>query len=213
MTIISRRIQWPLLLPLLLVLAALHFDMVNFNIPDSAFQSIWPPHVLLFPFLCFLVAGASVASGEVGDLIPLVLSGCLLVHGHVAQPLFVVSLTFLTYIALCWRDGRSILRQVNSSPYVHASAVGILTIFLLPLVLDAFRGQQSNLHLILGHLFQHSADHKTFFQSLTISPRSYVTSQIQRRFGITSHRPASSSSRDDGPCLSHGPESESSRLF
>jgi len=39
--------------------------------------------------------------------------------------------------------------------------------FRLPLLLDAFRGQQSNLHLILGHLFQHSADHKTFFQSLT----------------------------------------------
>ena len=165
-SIVSKHVRQPLLVPLLLVLAALHFGLVNFNFPDSAFESIWSPYVLLCPFLCLLVAGASVASGDARDLVPTVLAGSFLVHGHVAQPLFVIPLALLAYLALSLRHGRSLSRLFRAAPYAHALAAGIVLLFLLPITLDAFRGTQSNLSLILAHFSKHSGDHKTLLQSL-----------------------------------------------
>ena len=164
--IVSKHVRRPLLIPLLLVFAGLHFGMVNLQVPDSAFESIWSPYVLLCPFLCFLVAGASVASGDASDLVPMVLAGSFLVHGHVAQPLFVVPLALLAYAVLSWRHGKSLRRLLRVSPYAHAIAAGVALLFLLPIALDAFRGEQSNLRLILAHFSKHSDDHKTLLQSL-----------------------------------------------
>jgi hypothetical protein len=163
-SIVSKHVRQPLLAPLLLVFAALHFGLVNFNFRDSAFESIWPPYVLLCPFLLFLVSAASVAAGDVDDLVPMVLAGSILVHAHIAQPLFVVPLSLLAYSIIYLRKGRS--RLFRSSPYVHAAVLGILFIFLLPIGVDAFRGPESNLHLILAHLSRHSHDHKSLLQSL-----------------------------------------------
>jgi hypothetical protein len=171
LAIIGRRVRRPLLIPLLLVFAGVHFGLVNFNFPDSAFQSIWPPYVLLFPFLCFLIAAASVASGEVKDLVPCVLAGCMLVHGHVAQPLLVVPLFALAYATLCFsrssESGRRFLRPLHAAPYTHLCAVGIVLVFLLPIVLDICRGEESNLRLVLRHFSQHAHEHKSLAQSLT----------------------------------------------
>ena len=166
LAIVSKHVRRALLIPLLLVFAGLHFGMLNFNTPDSAFESIWSPYVLLCPFLCFLVAGASVASGDASDLVPMVLAGSFLVHGHVAQPLFVIPLALLAYAALCLRHGRSLSRLFRVFPYPHAMTAGVLLLFLLPIALDAFRGGQSNLSLILAHFSKHSDDHKTLLQSL-----------------------------------------------
>ncbi|MEY2558435.1 MAG: hypothetical protein QOE34_1860 [Verrucomicrobiota bacterium] len=169
LSIVAKRFRRPLLVPLFLVFAAVHFGLVNFNLPDSAFESIWPPYVLLFPFLCFLVAAASVASGEVSELIPLVLSGCVLVHGHVAQPLFVLPLFVLAYAALYFsrspEKGSRFSKPLREAPYTHLCAGGILLLFLLPLVLDVCRGEGSNLHLILRHFSEHAQDHKSWAQS------------------------------------------------
>ena len=169
--IAARRVRRPLILPLLLAFAAVHFSIVNLSIPGSAFESIWPPYVLLCPFLCFIVASASVASGEVKDLVPCVLTGCLLVHGHVAQPLFVVPLFALAYAALCFsrssESGRRFLRPLHAAPYTHLCAVGIVVVFLLPIVLDICRGEESNLRLVLRHFSQHAHEHKSLAQSLT----------------------------------------------
>jgi hypothetical protein len=165
-TMVFKHVRRPLLVPLLLVFAGLHFGLVNFSVPDSAFESLWSPYVLLCPFLCFLVAGASVASGDASDLVPMVLAGSFLVHGHVAQPLFVVPLALLAYAVLSMRHGRSISRLLRASPYAHAIAAGVVLLFVLPIALDAFRGQQSNLRLILAHFSKHSDDHKTLLQSL-----------------------------------------------
>ena len=163
---VSKHVRRPLLVPLLLVFAGLHFGMVNFSMPDSAFESIWPPYVLLCPFLCFLVAGASVASGDASDLVPMALAGSFLVHGHVAQTLFVIPLALLAYTALALHHKRSLSRLLRSSPYAHAAAAGIVLLFLLPIALDAFRGGSSNLSMILAHFGKHSDDHKTLLQSL-----------------------------------------------
>lgn len=168
LSIITRRVQRPLLPPLLLVFAAVHFGIVNFNIPGSAFESIWPPYVLLCPFLCFVVACASLASGAIKDLLACVVAGSLLVHGHVAQPLFVVSLFAVAYVAF-WID--HIRRKEAPTPLrgvlrYHLYAAVIMAAFLAPIFIDASKGQESNLRGILHHFSQRTEDRKTIWQSL-----------------------------------------------
>ena len=165
LAIAARHARSPLLVPLLLLLAGAHFGVVNQNIPDSAFESIWPPHVLLFPFLCFLVAAASVAVGETDDLVAMLVAGGTLVHGHVAQPLFVVPLAAIAYAMLCRRH-RSILEPFRFAPVAHGWGAFVLLLFTFPLLVDAFRGEQSNLRVILDHFSQHAEDRKTWLQSL-----------------------------------------------
>jgi hypothetical protein len=170
LSILHRRVRHPLLVPLLLVFAALHFGTVNYNIRDSAFESIWPPHVLLFPFLCFLVACASMASGSAEDILPAVVSGCLLVHGNVAQTLFVGPLFLLGCFGLAGaaNPGRHSLWALTRNHRKRLLAVGlVMVVFLLPIGLDVIRGEKSNLHKILRHLTTHSGDHKTMLQSIT----------------------------------------------
>ncbi len=190
LAIVSKHVRRPLLVPLLLVFAGLHFGMLNFSMPDSAFESIWPPYVLLGPFLCFLVAGASVASGDATDLVPMVVAACFLVHGHVAQPLFVVPLALLAYSILASRHKGALARFLRSSSYPHLAATGIMLLFLLPIVLDAFGGRSSNLSMILAHFGKHSDDHKTFLQSFAYlaSFLCYISSPeiICDRLSITS---------------------------
>ena len=168
LVIAGRRLRRPLLLPLMLVFAGVHFGILNYNIPSSAFESIWPPYVLLFPFLCFIVACASFASGEIKDLVPCAVAGSLLVHGHVAQPLFVLPL-FLTACAAFWyfRKRGKDPPPGSSAVWTWLSAICLVGIFSLPLILDACKGEQSNLRLILQHLTQHATDHKSFAQSVT----------------------------------------------
>ncbi|MEY2565059.1 MAG: hypothetical protein QOH88_3252 [Verrucomicrobiota bacterium] len=168
--IVTKRIRSPLLLPLLLVFAAAHFSIVNLNIPGSAFESIWPPYVLLCPFLCFVVACASLASGEVKDLIPALLAGCFLVHGHVAQPLFVIPLFGMAYGALWFgylrrRDNPDSTRTPGIL-YSHICGGVIVALFLLPIVVDACKGEESNLRGIFHHFAHNTGDRKSLSQSL-----------------------------------------------
>jgi len=86
LTLLAAHVPWRMALPFALLIAALHFGPLR-----EPFVSLWPPHVLLMPFFCFLIACISVASGRVGHLPFMVLAGCFLFHGHVAQPLFVGS--------------------------------------------------------------------------------------------------------------------------
>ncbi len=168
--ILYRHAPHPLLVPLVLILAALHFGAVNYNIPHSMYESIWPPHVLLFPFVCFLVACASLASGSTRDLLPAVAAGSLLVHGHVAQPLFVVPLFLASCAALAWHArsaGLSLRSSLRDSSRSVIAAAVVLVIFLVPLALDATRGAQSNLAAILHEMGGGSAtERKTIHQSL-----------------------------------------------
>ena len=168
-TIVQRQTKHRLVTPLLLLFAGVHYSAVNFYFPDSVFQSIWPPHVLGFPFLCFLVAGASVASGQARDLVPLVLTGGVLAHSHVAQPLFIIPLALLAY-AGPWlnpqtRKGYSLLWPRQSAPRALSVAIVILAIFLLPIAIDVFHWQSSNVRLIVNHFSAASGDRKSLAQS------------------------------------------------
>ena len=167
--IVRRRVSHPLLIPLLLVFGGLHFATVNSVIPDSVFTSIWAPHVLLFPFLCFLIASASLASGDAKALVAAAVAGSFLVHGHVAQPLFVVPCFLLAIAVFLRRDRRlngsfAAVIRLRIRPILISA--GTLVLALVPLIIDATKGRQSNLGLILQHFTGHSGDRKTLPASL-----------------------------------------------
>jgi hypothetical protein len=161
--IIGRYIRHPLFLPIALLIGALHFSEAR-----EAFVSLWPPRVLLMPFFAFLVGCVSVSLGRGRDLFWVVLSGCFLVHGHVAQPLFVVSLSLLSYV-LWWRHLRrrseTPATPWKAAPWVHVACVATIGLFLVPIVIDLTKGAESNFHEILRHL-QYAGEKKKFLKSV-----------------------------------------------
>lgn len=134
--------------------AALHFAATR-----HAFNSIWPPHVLLMPFLCFLAATASVGAGRAGHLWVMVLTGGFLVHGHVAQPLFVGTLAIVAYGGWWWRGSAARTAPWRTARREHLIAAGVLTVFLAPMTVDLFSGRDSNLAAILRFYFAPKENH------------------------------------------------------
>lgn len=132
-----------------LVVGALHFGHVS-----HAFTGIWPPEVLLMPFLAFFAAVVSIASGRLAHVPWAVLAGSFLVHGHVAQPLFVGTL-FLLALHHARRDvlasGGTVRAAVRAHRPAFLLAGGILAVFLIPLLIDLLQGAP-NFRRILLHL-------------------------------------------------------------
>jgi hypothetical protein len=162
--IAAGQVKSRLFLPLALLVGGIHFALAG-----NAFTSIWPPHVLLMPFLCFLVAGASVAAGRIGHLPVAVLAACFLAHGHVAQSLFVVPM-FLIICSLYLLQSRT--RGGNPSDpsqrplWPHLLALACLGLFLLPLLLDLMALADSNAADILRFLRAGEGDTKSLAHSL-----------------------------------------------
>jgi hypothetical protein len=159
--------QWirsSLFLPLALILGAIHFGWA-----ENTFTSIWPPHALMMPFLCFLISCTSVASGRVRHLPLAALAGCFLVHGYVAQPLFVVTLFLFSY-GLCWmraRDpGERFWNFVRHYSRSHIIASATIVVFLLPLLIDLTYGADSNFSRILDFLRGHRGEHQSLWRAL-----------------------------------------------
>lgn len=154
-------------LPALLILAGAWF----FGFQQYAFMSIWPPHVLLMPVLCYVIACVSIASGRFQDVPWAVLSGSFAFHGHVAQALLVGGLAALT-LWLFFRRNRA-----ESGPSwrelwrIHRGrlnvSLGLAALFLLPLAIDvATRGLRSNVATIFGRFWSNTSDSKSALQSL-----------------------------------------------
>jgi len=121
---------------------------------DTALSSIWMPHVLLFCFLFFLVSSAAVACGEVRYLSVSAFTGLMLVHGHVAQALFVAVLTVMMIAALVWqrwRQGslRTLLREARTQLIVCGALVGV---FAAPILIDAVLHHPSNIDAIRAYV-------------------------------------------------------------
>lgn len=177
LSLIARRVggagrQW--FLGFSLLLAAWHFGAVGkfyeFIPGPPGFFSIWPPCVLVLPFLCYVVAAASVASGSGRDLPLMALAGCFLVHGYISMPLFVLPLSLLAYGALIhhsrvaglpgaawpWRAFR---RQ-------HWFAGAIVLLFLVPIVIDMVTTHPSNVQVIIDHIRTSDAERKGALKSL-----------------------------------------------
>jgi hypothetical protein len=163
LAIFAERFRAPLFIPVALLLACAHFGAAH-----NAFTSVWPPHVLLMPFFCFFAASVSVASGRGGYLPLAALAGSFLVHGHVAQSLFVVVLFSLAYVCLCLEVRRepAAVPPWRTFRGAHIAAGAIIAIFLLPLVIDALKWPNDNLALILNQLTGNSSEHKSLWKAV-----------------------------------------------
>jgi hypothetical protein len=157
-------------LGLALLFAAWHFGAVGkfleFIPGNLGLLVPWMPCFIVLPFLCFLVAGASVASGGGKDLPLMVLAACFLVHGHVGMPLQVVPLTLVAYGAF-WLDARRIgQRPWSLFRREHWLSAAIIALFLAPLVINFFTTHPSNLALIVEHLRTSYGERKGLLRSL-----------------------------------------------
>ncbi len=136
----------------------------------SCLQDPWPPFVLMLPFLLLLVAGASVANGALSDLPLLALAAGFLIHGHVAQALFVLPLTVLS--------GGALLRRRRLGGWPLRLTLLLLALFSLPLLVDASRGSRSNLSQLVGHLGKHH-DRKPLLRSLAYLQHFAVPTELR----------------------------------
>ena len=167
LAILSDHIPWRAFVPASLVAAALYFGPLR-----EPFVSIWPPHQLLMPSLCFLAACVSVACGRIGHLPVAVLAGGFLFHGHVAQVLFVVPLggaaAWLCIKRMRAEAGGTPLRDIATRHRrTGAVCAGLIVVFLLPLCVDVVtRGRQSNVATIFGRFWANAGDTKTTMQAL-----------------------------------------------
>lgn len=166
--IIATHCRSPLFPPAALALSLVFIYVTNRAIPGSAVFSIWMPHVLLFCFLFFVTVCASVATGRASQIPWLAFAGLMLIHGHVAQPLFVGALSVSALGTLWWRDGRAVgwrefLRQ-NRKPFVIS--VLLILLFAFPIVLDIAIHRDNNIRAILHHAEAHKGMQQSVVQSL-----------------------------------------------
>ena len=139
----------------LFVAAAIALASLHFRLAADLELSVWPPNQLIVPFACFVVTAIAVARGRIRLLPLFVLCGGFLAHGHVAQPLFVVPLGALAFVlgfrAAASEGGLPLGALVRR----HAGALLLtamtLAVFLTPLLMDAARGSDSNLAVILTY--------------------------------------------------------------
>jgi hypothetical protein len=154
---------------LALLFAACHFGTVGkflqFIPGYLGLLSPWSPCFVILPFLCFIVAAASVAAGNGKDLLLMVLAACFLVHGHVAMPLFVVPLTLVAYGAL-WLEAHRAGRQPwNFFRRQHWLAGATIALFLLPIAINVFATRPNNVERIVEHLRTNYGEGKGMLQS------------------------------------------------
>ena len=155
---ISRRLDLVAMIPIAVAAWALHILHT-----DLTPATIWPPNAVIGPLMVAVVAAALLAAGESWALLPLAIADGLLVHGHVAQPLFVGPLTL--YGVGIGLLTRSLPRDRHTLAWFAGSAlVGFG--FLLPLALDAVGGNSSNASIIVQHLRTHGGVAHTFRRSL-----------------------------------------------
>jgi hypothetical protein len=166
--LIARRCRSRLFPPAALLLSLFFIYILNRAIPGSAVFSIWMPNVFLFCFLFFLTVCACVATGEFSLLPWLAFSGLMLMHAHVAQPLFVGSLSLAALGTFWWRHRRAVglrelLRQ-HRKPVMISAALVIL--FSAPILLDVLIHPDNNVRAILHHASAHKGLQQNPMQSL-----------------------------------------------
>ena len=132
----------------LFIALAIGIGLLHFALAGQHQYSIWPPSALVLPFASFLVLATALSAGWIGILPLMVLVGGFLVHGHVAQPLFVLAIGLTAYATGVWRRSRearvpaSVMAWRQGS--IHLMALAVLAVFLLPLLIDASLGENSN---------------------------------------------------------------------
>jgi len=174
--IIRRHSSTCMFIPVAILLSILFIYLVNAGSSfgegaNGALISVWSPHLLLFCFLFFLTACASVASDNVRHLPLVFFSGMLLLHAHVAQVSFVAVIIPITCL-LAWMREKSTLRDIlqrYKKPLLISA--GIVVVFALPIVLDIFLHHPNNISAIKDYMRLHGAQQNSFVVSL----RYYLT--------------------------------------
>jgi MFS family permease len=116
----------------------------------------WFPHLYVFPFLIFAVAGASVAVGGAGDLPSFVFGAGMLVHGHVAFLLF-VAVGVIAALAGLFISRRLGLRASLRRPVLISA--GIAGLFALPMLLEVILHYPGPWPKYLRYLHRHNHHH------------------------------------------------------
>jgi hypothetical protein len=146
----ARHCRPALFLPASMLAAVMVIVVINRTIPGGALVSIWMPQVLLFCFLFFVTACASVASGSFEHLPLMALAGLMLMHGHVAQGLFVTVLAAAAVVTFGYRFARGIpMRQLWLRHRQSILLTGALAaLFVFPVLMDSVVHRPSNLSAI-----------------------------------------------------------------
>jgi len=155
--IVARRCKSFLFTPVALGLSLFFIYILNHTVPASAVLSIWMPHVLLFPFLFFVAVSVSVSLGEISKMPWFVLTGLLLLHGHVAQPLFVGPIFLLT-LAILWRrkirlEGAREFLKTNRR--AMAVSFALVVLFALPILIEIVIHRPNNIRAIIDYTSTH----------------------------------------------------------
>lgn len=189
--LLARQASRPALAALVLTgVCTLHFAFV-----PGAFVGIWPPYVLMGPLACYLVACATVAAGLAAGWPWFALSAGFLLHGHVAQPLFLGGLALATGLLARRRVLHAGAAPWSWLPHGRTALVtaALLGLFTLPLALDALSGRDSNLYSILLHLrYSDPGTRPGWFAALqyTFSYFGYCVSQENWWFNRAAGTPA-----------------------
>jgi hypothetical protein len=131
--------------------------LVHFSFVPGSFAQIWPPLVLIMPFALFTVAAASVAAGRTENAFWLALSAAFLLHGHVAQLMFVGPITVLVLGMVACRALKG--EAVPFPKKGQCVAVALVAAFtVLPWIIDASRGRESNIFDIWQHIKRSAND-------------------------------------------------------
>ncbi len=170
--------------PVALAAALLWVYTVNTTVPTGAVVSPWMPHVALFAFLFFAAACASVAAGRIAHLPLLALGAMLMVHLHVAQFLFagVLSAAACTMAAVGeWRAGR----RLTGHGKTIAASLGIVALFLLPMVLELAVHRPNNLDDIRAYLARYPNPHRGLGNAIRyfVSFLAFEPDAVQARIG------------------------------
>jgi hypothetical protein len=173
-----RHFPYSLFLPLALITSTVHFVLIDNSVSGSLFLSIWPPHTLFFPFACLLLTCSGVALGQIQYIPWAVLFGGILIHNHVAQPLFVIPFIFISFY-IFYKKEKDYISFKKTKILIYLVTTFLLgLLFALPIFLDLFKGFSSNFVSILKYLST-SGDNKNSIQSFIyiISYWGYLSNQ------------------------------------
>ena len=143
-------------MPLALAAAAFFITAINLALPGYAMVSAWMPHILLFPFLFYVVVCAWVASGNPRPLPLLAGAGMLLVHIHVAQCLLAGALGGAACVS-------GFLRSRGAAWIKPAAAAAlVVACFLAPILVEIAIHEPDNLDAILSYSRAHPGQQKSW---------------------------------------------------
>lgn len=198
--IFARHCRSSLFVPMAVLLCLWTVYAINRTYGPVALSDVWMPHILLFVFLLFAVTCASVATGDAKDLPVMVTCGGLLIHGHVAQLMFVAVLSCFAFATLYWVS----LRKNPFRAFLHANrraiatSAALIVIFVAPILLETVVDHPSNLQKIQTYLSVHKGERNRFldavkyevsFFTFTPSPETDIANSLRHLIGTAAGHP------------------------